>query len=270
VDIPRIWQMMSLFNRLINKTLAKVGYKIERLPERDDEDNAPRPPDEIIRMANRYYRPDVLRLPRRDFEDMRLKYIFNFIDVRDKRVLEIGPFLGYFSVLLEKMGVRENIAIESRADNLHKCQCVKKQFRLNQTQFIKHDLERLYRGEEIPKFTGSFDLVFCLGVLYHLPNPGRGLEWMLSQSATLFLGTQYVRRSSKKSIAYSYRGKSYRAQERTEGGIDDPISGMSPTSVWLYEDDLLHLIKDVGYSRIWVLGKDFQNHSDHIALLAER
>jgi len=269
VDIPRIWQMRSLVNRTINKTLARFDYKIQRLAERDDQDNAPWPPDEIIRMTNCYYRRDILRFSR-DFEDRRLKYITSFIDVRDKRVLEIGPYLGYFSVLLEKMGVRENIAIESRTDNLHKCQCVKRQFRLDNTQFIKHDLERLYRGEEIPEFIGSFDLIFCLGVLYHLPDPGRGLEWMLSQSGTLFLGTHYLRRSSKtKSIVYSYRGKSYRAQERTEGGIDDPISGMSPTSVWLYEDDLLRLIKDVGYSRIWVLGKDFQN-SDHITLLAER
>ena len=44
---------------------------------------------------------------------------------------------------------------------------------------------------------------------------------------------------------------------------------MSPTSLQLYEDDLLRLIQDVGYSRTSVLGKDVQNHVDHITLLAE-
>jgi hypothetical protein len=72
-----------------------------------------------------------------------------------------------------------------------------------------------------------------------------------------------------KSITYSYGGKSYRGQEWPEGGIACPIAGMSPTSVQLYEYDLLRLIQDVGYSRTWVLGKDIQNHTDHITLLAE-
>jgi hypothetical protein len=268
VAISRASRMRTLVNGAINKTLAKIGYKIQKLPERDEGDNDPGPTDEVIRMANRHHRPQVLRY-HGDFEDKRLKYITDFLDVRDKRILEIGPFLGYHSVLLEKMGVRENIAIESRTDNLCKCQRVKEQFQLDHTQFLQYDLERLYKGEDTPKFNAPFDLVFCLGVLYHLPDPGRGLEWMLSQSGTLFLGTHYVRRSATKAIAYRYRGKSYRGQQRTEGGIADPISGMSPTSVWLYEDDLLRLVQDVGYSRIWVLGKDIQNRRDHVTILAE-
>jgi hypothetical protein len=264
---------------LIKKTLARHNYAIRRLPERDDSDNSPAPTDEVItgpwfshvlQMANRYFRPVALHYNRGEIEDERLKYIAYFLDVRDQRILEIGPFEGYHSVVLEKMGVRENIAIESRADNLSKCQRVKEKYHLNHTQFLQYDLECLYKGEEIPSFSGPFDLVFCLGVLYHLPDPGRGLEWMRAQSSTLFVGTHYATpRKRMKNITYSYGGKSYRGQELTEGGIADPVSGMSPTSLWLYEDDLLRLLQDVGYSRTWVLGKDVQNHTDHITLLAE-
>jgi hypothetical protein len=71
-----------------------------------------------------------------------------------------------------------------------------------------------------------------------------------------------------KNTTYSYNKKVYRGQILVEGGIADPVSGMSPTSIWLYEDDLLRLLQDVGYSRVSVLGKDIQNHSDHITLLA--
>jgi hypothetical protein len=222
-------------------------------------------------MANRDYRPQVLHYHRIGIEeeDACLKYIASFLDVRDRRILEIGPFEGYHSIFLEKMGVRENIAIESRPENLRKCQRIKEKFQLNHTQFLQYDLERLYRGEDIPSFSGPFDLVFCLGVLYHLPDPGRGLEWMRSQSSTLFLGTHYVRRNGKNSTTYSYRKKSYRGQEVAEAGIACPIAGMSPTSMHLYEDDLLRLIQDVGYSRIWMLGKDVQNHNVYITLLAE-
>ena len=74
---------------------------------------------------------------------MRLKYIASFLDVRDQRIMEIGPLEAYYSILFEKMGVRENIAIESRTDNLGKCQRIKEKFKLNRTQFLQYDLERL-------------------------------------------------------------------------------------------------------------------------------
>jgi 2-polyprenyl-3-methyl-5-hydroxy-6-metoxy-1,4-benzoquinol methylase len=136
--------------------------------------------------------PDILRYHRTIYgDDERLKYIIYFLDVRDQRVLEIGPLEGHHSVILEKMGVRENLAIESRADNLRKCQRIKEKYHLDHTQFLQYNLEDLYRREVIPSFSGPFDLVFCQGVLYHLPDPGRGLEWMRSQASTLFLGTYY-------------------------------------------------------------------------------
>jgi hypothetical protein len=58
-------------------------------------------------------------------------------------------------------------------------------------------------------------------------------------------------------------------REHREGGLADPISGMSPMSVMLYEEDLLSLLREVGYSRISVLGKDLQNDFPHITILAE-
>jgi hypothetical protein len=287
MQIPRAGQIRALIARAINKTLGRFNYVVEKLPERDVRDDRPAPTDEVIagpwishvlQMVNRNYRPQVLHYHRREIEDERLKYIAYFLDVRDLRILEIGPLEGYHSVVLEKMGVRENLAIEGRADNLRKCQRIKEKFQLVHTQFLQYDLERLYRGEDIPSFNGPFDLVFCLGVLYHLPDPGRGLEWMRSQSNTLFLGTNYVARNrgllsvaarERNSIYYTYLGKSYRGQEFAEGGIACPGAGMSPTSVQLYEDDLIRLIQDVGYSRTWVLGKDIHNHVDHITILAE-
>ena len=261
---------------LIKKLLNLLGYEIRRLsPQLDN----PAPADEVLpgpwlsgvlQMANRHYRPSILRYHRTSFgDDQRLKYIAYFLDVRDQRVLEIGPLEGHHSVILEKMGVRENIAIESRATNLQKCLRTKEKYHLDHTQFLQFDLEALYKGQQTLPAMGSVDLVFCLGVLYHLPDPGRALAWMRSQASTLFLGTHYVDEKSRKPGLYSYRGKSYRVQEWAEGGIDDPISGMSPVSTVLYEQDLLRLIRDAGYSRISVLGRDWQNKVHHITLLAE-
>jgi hypothetical protein len=198
----------------------------------------------------------------------RRRYAHQIHDL-DQRVLEIGPLEGHHSIILEKMGVRENIALESRADNLRKCNRIKDKYRLDRTRFLQHDLERLYRGEEQEQFSGQFDLVFCLGVLYHVPEPGPALEWFRSQSPTLFLGAHYPENGEGEAEIYSHRGQQYRCRLFTEGGISDPIMGMSPKSVWPFEPDLLALIRDCGYRTIHVLGRDLQNGTAHITLLAQ-
>jgi hypothetical protein len=260
---------------LIKKGLAAFGYEIRKI----DRPNRPDLPtdetlqvqwhSEALQMSNRFFRPEKLGYrPTIYGVDKRLKYMSYFLDLRGQRILEIGPLEGHHSIILEKMGVRQNIAIESRTENLEKCDRIKQKYHLEHTEFVQYDLEKLYKGEVTPNFKGPFDLVFCLGVLYHLPDPGHGLEWMRSQGTTLFLGTHYSSGNTK-SIDYVYKGKVYKASQAREGGITDPVSGMSLASLHLYEDDLLRLIHDAGYSTVSVLGKDTQNNAPHMTVLAE-
>lgn len=241
----------------------------------------------VLQMANRHFKPEVMQYHRSPYgDDTRLKYIAYFLDVRDQRVLEVGPLEGHHSVLLEKMGVRENIAIEARAENLRKCERIKEKYRLDRTRFFQHDLEKLAQGVANPSFDGPFDLVFCLGVFYHLREPARALEWFRTQTPTLFLGTHYIETVEQCGAGtYCYKGKSYRAVVQNEHGHYDKeigrwqhgddagslgeLSGTDSTSILLYEKDLIDLLHDCGFSRIHVLGKDLQNAAPHITLLAE-
>jgi 2-polyprenyl-3-methyl-5-hydroxy-6-metoxy-1,4-benzoquinol methylase len=231
----------------------------------------------VLQMANRHFEPEHLAYHRTQYgEDHRIKYIAYFLDLRGLRTLELGPFEGHHSVLLEKMGVRENIAIEARTENIRKCIRIKEKYGLTNTTFIQQNLEDLYNGKEQPRYSGKFDLVICLGVLYHLPDPAKALEWCRTQSDILFLGTHYVEKEDLwryagkyyEEEAFQYRGEVYRVKRCIEGGRADPISGMSPTSLWVYEDDLLRMLRDCGYSSISVLGKDLQNGFPHITILA--
>jgi Methyltransferase domain len=161
------------------------------------------------------------------------------------------------------MGVRENIAIESREDNLQKCLRIKEKYGLDRTTFLLGNLEDFYNGTKRLTFSERFDLVFCLGVLYHVPDPGKALAWFRSQAKTLFLGTHYPEQDWAPAALYTYNGSSYRVMEYREGGIADPISGMSPISLVPYEADLLKLLRDVGYDRVSVLGHDLQKWRDY-------
>ena len=265
----------------IRKIARVLGYEIRKVDSEWPKPDSDPPQDEVIsgpwvyhvlQMANQHYRPPVLRYHRTTYgEDERLKYMMYFLDLRGLRVLELGPLEGHHSVIMEKMGVRENIAIEGRADNIRKCNRIKEKYGLEHTTFLQHDLERLYNSQETPQFRGPFDLVFCLGVLYHVPEPAKALAWFRSQAKALFLGTHYLEpnQRSDSDATYQTNGKTYRVKEHREGGLRDPISGMSRASVMLYEDDLISLLREVGYSDISVLGKDLQNGFQHITILAE-
>jgi len=156
--------MLIVGHRPMKKAIKKVsltlGYEVHKSQPKP---YVPSPPDDsiltddivqgpwvsgVLQMSNRYYRPPVLQHYGSKFgEDTRLKYITDFLDVRDQRILEIGPLEAYYSILLEKMGVRENVAIEARAINVQKCQRIKEIYHLDRTQFVQADLELLYSGE---------------------------------------------------------------------------------------------------------------------------
>lgn len=229
------------------------------------------------RMANRTYRPPRVpyeRMPRAG--DVRAKYLLYFLDLRDLRVLELGPRDGHQSVMLEKLGAREVVALEGRRENLDHCLRTKERYGLDRTSFHLADVEALADGRLAPPFEGTFDLVFCAGLLYHLREPGRVLEWCRRQSPTLFLQTHYVeegaagryRRREFRDMTYRHGAHEYRAK-LFEEEAGNPRTGLAPTSVWLYERDLLALVERAGFEHVSVLGKDVHASLPHITVLAQ-
>ena len=231
-----------------------------------------------LNVATRAYRPDPLTYRRqRQGEDPRIKHLALFLDPRGLRTLELGPHEGFWSILLEKMGVAENVAIESRPENLARCERVRDLHRLTRTRFVAGDIEALANGRAALDLGAPFDLVFCLGLLYHLPEPARALRWCRSQAPRLFLGTHYVEpgepgrylAANFSDADHHFEGRTFRGKTYREGGLADPLSGMSPTSFWPFEADLIAMIRAAGYTRVDVLGKDLANRMPHITVLAE-
>lgn len=225
-------------------------------------------------MANRHWRPERLGYathPRLG-EDNKLKYLLYFLDVRGWRVLELGPWTGHHTVLLDKMGAREIVGIEGRQDNLRICNETRDRYQLPAT-FVLQDIEELAAGTTEPEFEPGFDLVFCLGLLYHLADPEPVLDWMRNMAPRLFLGTHYVETAATDHYKppvftdITYRGQP--AKGFRERGLDDPLGGLRRSSTWLTEAQLLALLDDVGYCKVDVLGKDVESGHPHITILAE-
>ncbi len=232
----------------------------------------------VLELATAAHRPPRLAYHRKAVgEDLRIKYFTYFLDLRGLRILELGPCEGLWSILIEKMGASATVAIEARPENLAKCRRVKELHHLDRTTFVLQDIEDLYNGKETLAQPGPFDLVFCLGLLYHLPEPARALRWMRQEGQRLFLGTHYVEPAeSRRYIPQVFHeaqrregDKTYRGMEYREGGRSDPISGTSPFSFWPLEADLIAMLRDAGYTRIEILGKDILNRMPHITLMAD-
>ena len=101
----------------------------------------------------------------------RIKLMGNPNDLTGKRVLDIGAYDGFFSFEFERRG-----ADVLSVDIWNDVQWEKFQFAIEKKQSkIKH--QRIDVHDLSPDAVGgTFDLVFCAGVLYHLRYPLKALE----------------------------------------------------------------------------------------------
>jgi hypothetical protein len=67
-----------------------------------------------------------------------------------------------------------------------------------------------------------------------------------------------------------WRGGTIRTRRYREGGWSDAFSGVGPESHWLYRDDLLTLVRDVGFECIEILRDVEERNGPRIGLLARR
>ena len=260
--------------RLAQRLLRRVGLEVARTSSwLDSPVNSLRPGWQASElMANQHWQPIKLFYSAPPAaEDKRLKYVAYFLDVRGWRVLELGPRTGHLSVLLDKMGAREIVGVEGRQENVDLCNRTRDLYGLP-ALYVRHDLERLASGEEEPSFAPGFDLVFSLGVLYHLTDPGPVLRWGRTQAPRLFLGTHYYEPRAKgifKPPAFTptlYHGEN--AIRFHELGHGDVHGGMNPSSIWLGEEQLVRLLHDAGYTRVDVVGRDLAFGHPHVTILA--
>jgi tRNA (mo5U34)-methyltransferase len=97
-------------------------------------------------------------------------------DMKGMRVLEIGPADGYFTKEITSRGAKV-VAVDYAAKNHYGFEVME---RLSGQTF---DFRQCNIFDINTASLGAFDLIICLGVLYHLPDPVRGL-WKLSNIPT--------------------------------------------------------------------------------------
>ena len=104
-----------------------------------------------------------------------------------QRALDLGCLEGGYSLELALDGVQV-LGVEGRESNFVKCQALAAHFALPQLRFELCDVKALTTERH-----GRFDLVLCLGLLYHLDEPVRFLKTLghelTNERAVMFLDT---------------------------------------------------------------------------------
>jgi hypothetical protein len=175
--------------------------------------------------------------------DLRLARFFDcFPDAAT--ILELGSLEGgHTFAIARRQGVRNVVALEGRAANVEKARFVQELIGVQNVEFVVGDLENI----EFRRW-GQFDAAFCVGVLYHLRRPWDLLEKVRSVTRRLFVWTHYVTTEDADTSVSGFRGKFV-----PEGGLGDPLSGLSTHSFWPTLESLFDMLEAPGFTRITLL-----------------
>lgn len=178
---------------------------------------------------------------------------FSHRDLREARVLDLGCDEGGFAIEFAHHGA-EVLGIDARPDHIARARWVADDLRLEHASFAVDDV----RNVSLERY-GEFDVVLCLGLLYHLDAPDVfDVAHNLAEicSGVLILDTQIALRASMTSNwrDFTYRGR--RVPEHRPGSSPEQKLGRSrasidnPMSFWPTRPSLCNLLADVGFSAV--------------------
>jgi tRNA (mo5U34)-methyltransferase len=197
-------------------------------------------------------------------QDFRVAALAERFAMANARILELGCHEGSHTVQLAEIA-REVIGVEVRPRNVV-CALVR---------LFVHDARnaRVVLGDvrALGGDLGRFDILFHVGVLYHLSNPAEHLADVADMADVILLDTHYETfETSRERADLAHDGRFYAAFVFHESGWTDPFSGVEPTSRWLERDALLSLVRDVGFGRIELLSDRIERNGHRITLIGHK
>ncbi|MCC6589527.1 MAG: DUF1698 domain-containing protein [Bryobacterales bacterium] len=162
------------------------------------------------------------------------------LDLRGKRVLDIGAWDGWFSFAMERRGA-EVLAVD----------CVEiENFRYAHRKLgSKVDYRIMDIYDITPERVGRFDIVLCLGVIYHLKHPLLAIERVCDLTRGLAIIESFVADENHTHTEYPWM-EFYESDEL--GGQADNWSGPN-------EECFLAFCRTAGFARVTML----EHTTDH-------
>ena len=170
------------------------------------------------------------------------------------RVLDLGSHEGKFAVEFARHGANV-VAVEVRAANVEKARLVRDWFELDNLKLIQDDVRSVTTERH-----GSFDVVLCLGLLYHLGAADavdlmERIAKLCRRVAIIDTQIGLSGRVRHRSDDFEYRGSLYREHlDEATSAEREEITGASidnPLSFWFTRPSLCNLLADVGFTSVY-------------------
>jgi SAM-dependent methyltransferase len=174
--------------------------------------------------------------------------------LRELRVLDLACLEGLYSIELARQGANA-VGIEARETNIAKARFAKEVLGLENVTFIQDDVRNLSREKH-----GEFDVVLCLGILYHLdvPDVFTFLEQIGRVSRGIAIIDTHIGLSSN--VSCQYKGKTYWGVTFKEHEHDSTpeerkkqlwASLDNVTSFWPTHASLCNALSQVGFTSVY-------------------
>jgi SAM-dependent methyltransferase len=180
-------------------------------------------------------------------------------------IVDLGCLEGGYTVLFARAGF-DALGIDGRPQNIARCEFAAEQLGLPGARFVCDDVRHL-------DDYGSFDAVFCSGLLYHLDDPVAFLR-MVSQATrrVLLLQTHFATDTVPDAFApglsplttnEGVAGRWYAEHDDAATGEEIMASSWSSIgnrrSFWIEKRHLLQTLIDLGFAPVYEQ-YDFLNH----------
>jgi hypothetical protein len=186
--------------------------------------------------------------------------IEQFGSVEGRKILELGPLEAAHTYLLERSGAAAIHSIEANKLSFLRCLVVKELLCLEHAKFFLGDFTVWLDQRQDP-----YDLIIASGVLYHMQDPVRLLELIAQKTDAFYLWTHYAndeampvgdpRRQAfvgpvETQVLHGVKVRVYKRSYHGAWRSKSFCGGMHDLHCWMEKDDILSIIKALGFSDI--------------------
>ena len=207
--------------------------------------------------ANKRDNPEII-------PDRRIALLNEKFDISDKHVLEVGCLEGVHTIGLTR-NAKKVTAIDARIENVVKT-IVRCAFFECYPTVLKCNVEE----QPLPVDLLRAELVYHVGVLYHLRNPIHHLASLsdfIGQG--ILLDTHYAL-DDQATESFEVSGRKVPYKKYSEGDYFDPFSGMYMDSKWLRLEDIVDTLNTAGFEKVDVIEDRRERNGPRVLLTAEK
>jgi SAM-dependent methyltransferase len=188
-----------------------------------------------------------------------------------RTIVDLGCLEGGFALEFARLGAERVVGIEARSVSVRRCELARDLLGLERAEFVQADIK-----DELPRHADGFDVVFAAGILYHLSDPAGFLQLVRASCRGVALIDTHVadpdtvtHDCSEQVVTQSAGGHDYQGRlfGEYEPGLDTVeregllwAAWSDAASFWPFEDDLVRMLHDAGFSDVEKIERDTMRH----------